>query len=146
MEEDFQAVDEFDTGTSQSATNWNDGLVDLLCSMHIPVLRQYNGYTKSQKDAVSRMLVSTAACHSAFIIALQMQHWNDVVAAFRAQGSKLSRHQIQGKFRKLKSAYTAVKDNNGRTGMSQKFSAAYLPTLNRSSSLYSLFFLPFPDL
>ena len=36
---------------------------------------------------------------------------------FADAGSTLKKDQIQGNFQKLKAGYTAVKDNNGITGM-----------------------------
>ena len=45
-----------------------------------------------------------------------IQHWQKIVSKFTQRGSSLSKIKIQDKFRKLKAAYSAVKDNNGKTG------------------------------
>jgi hypothetical protein len=45
-----------------------------------------------------------------------LQHWDTIVKKFREEGSNLGKDKIQAKFRKLKSAYFAVKGNNGKTG------------------------------
>ena len=39
---------------SQSdSTTWTHALLDLLCSLHIPVLKEYNKFGKTEKEAVS---------------------------------------------------------------------------------------------
>ena len=39
-----------------------------------------------------------------------------IVSKFAQRGSTLSKRKIQDKFRKVKAGYSAVKDNNGKTG------------------------------
>ena len=53
---DFVPVDDntADVSLQSSESNpWSNTLLDLLCSMHIPKLRDYNEFGKTEKEAVS---------------------------------------------------------------------------------------------
>ena len=46
-EEDFTVSEDTNTGNQ-----WTEQLIDLLCSLHIPVLHDYNSFGKVQKESV----------------------------------------------------------------------------------------------